>query len=112
MLTKPSNVSTLRQLQTVATTQTAGLGVRRDYLSDTNTRHLQMSSDVNGWTNGKPTPAAGQIVEIMAQVTHTPFVPAGHDQVTAFSSYNGFFASTPGRGEAKITVIRAAAARC
>lgn len=52
-----------------------------------------MSSDVNGWTNGKPTPAAGQIVEIMAQVTDTPFVPAGHGQITAFSPYNGFFAS-------------------
>lgn len=111
MLTKPSNVSTLRQLETATTTQTVGFlhsGVWRDDLNDTNTRNLQMWSDLNSWTKGKPTPAAGQIVEIVAQVTDTPFVPAGRDQITAFPLYNGFFASAaPPR---QVSVIRVAAA--
>lgn len=51
-----------------------------------------MSSDVNCWTNGTLTPAAGQTVKIMVQVTDIPFVPTGHDQITASFSYHGFFA--------------------
>lgn len=71
-----------------------------------------MSSDVNRRTNGKLNPAAGQTVRIMVQVTDTPFVPTGHDQITASFLYNGFFASAApphlsSEGEGRITVIGA-----
>lgn len=96
MLPKPSDALALRRLEPEAKDSSCrffGTQACEEIINDTNTRNLQMSSDVNGWTNGDPTPAAGQIDEIMAQVTDTPFVPAGHEQITAFSSYNGFFAS-------------------
>lgn len=43
--------------------------------------------------NGKLLFSAGQIAEIMAQVTDAAFVPVGHDQITASFFPNGFCAS-------------------
>lgn len=108
MLTRLSSVLALRWLETVVTESSCRCLGWRDYLNDGGTRNLQTSSHVNCWTNGKRTPAAGQTVKIMVQVSDTPFVPTGHDQITAsFFFLRLGCASAPQLGEGRITVFGA-----